>query len=642
MRNMPDYEKLTVVKLRDELVLRGLPKTGLKAALIQRLHEADAQAEKTESAPVGSSKIDQEDQTVTKAAPLTPQALRRPNTSDHAADDALQSGEQNKIDFRISEMEDRVTSLHQSEKQVLTQYQTGEIREAEPVDQAPDSFTPNSMRGEKTSLKTNEKQEQPKLQVLASAQIRNGEAQAAEGTAEMSTHTSLTGDEILEDSRKRKRRSQSPPPPSAEKTQKRFKSDNGRPLVELPEDSVVECADQQEGPNGGQSQPDLFLAIDSFTHTNGQTYSKRENRPATVGQRDVERVSHSETNPSPLKDLSSPRKSSASPKSANNFQSPIKSSSSESQFGTLLTSHANLDPTPQQSHRQEADEKLVSAALHPATSALYIRELMRPLKTEDLRGHLIALATPPGTAMNSDIVTDFYLDAIRTHCFVGFENISAASRVRSGLHDRVWPNERDRRQLWVDFIPEEKLKSWINIERTAGDRRTHLSKRWEVVYEDEENGIKAYLQEIGPEGGGLRAAPPVQLDAGQSVHVTGVQNDGLELPSAQLKPDGGKGFQALDELFMSTASKPRLYYLPVAKIEVDRRLGKLAAGRGGGRGDEMRRFSFEEGSIIDNGPDFVRSYGRGGSYSGSYSGRGRGYRADPLRGDSWKERRKEY
>lgn len=29
---MADYEKLTVVKLREELVNRGLPKTGLKVA----------------------------------------------------------------------------------------------------------------------------------------------------------------------------------------------------------------------------------------------------------------------------------------------------------------------------------------------------------------------------------------------------------------------------------------------------------------------------------------------------------------------------------------------------------------------------------------------------------------------------------
>ncbi|KAL8980240.1 MAG: hypothetical protein Q9177_005935 [Variospora cf. flavescens] len=42
---MTQYDKLTVVKLREELTKRDLPKTGLKAALIQRLAEDDAQPE---------------------------------------------------------------------------------------------------------------------------------------------------------------------------------------------------------------------------------------------------------------------------------------------------------------------------------------------------------------------------------------------------------------------------------------------------------------------------------------------------------------------------------------------------------------------------------------------------------------------
>lgn len=48
---MPDYNKLTVVKLREELVRRGLPKTGLKPVLVNRLLEADAQIEIQNATP---------------------------------------------------------------------------------------------------------------------------------------------------------------------------------------------------------------------------------------------------------------------------------------------------------------------------------------------------------------------------------------------------------------------------------------------------------------------------------------------------------------------------------------------------------------------------------------------------------------
>ena len=38
----PDYEAMTVAQLQDELAARGLPTSGLKAELVQRLQDDDA------------------------------------------------------------------------------------------------------------------------------------------------------------------------------------------------------------------------------------------------------------------------------------------------------------------------------------------------------------------------------------------------------------------------------------------------------------------------------------------------------------------------------------------------------------------------------------------------------------------------
>jgi hypothetical protein len=51
MPKMPDYNKLTVIKLREELVKRGLSKTGLKSVLVDRLLEADAQTGNQDKPP---------------------------------------------------------------------------------------------------------------------------------------------------------------------------------------------------------------------------------------------------------------------------------------------------------------------------------------------------------------------------------------------------------------------------------------------------------------------------------------------------------------------------------------------------------------------------------------------------------------
>lgn len=653
---MPDYEKLTVIKLREELVARGLPKAGLKAALVQRLNEADAQSEKLEPAASEPSVGNQDDESVDRAATWVSQAPREPGIN-NAADDRPQSRDHDADKLNVADMGDR-SSINNPDDFVRLQNQTEDAQEHEQFkDQAPDSPTepsgyapiPNGTQSEDLSEKANEKILEPELQLPTPAQTQIGDVQVAVDKAGVSIQTWPTGDGFSEDSRKRKRRSQSPPPPSVEITQKKLKTNSGRPLVELPEDLSLDCTNQKAGPGDKSSQLDPIHAQEKDTQHNGHTCSNGESKlakittPATLEKPDAEGISLSQTHSSTLEDLDSMKERNATPKDAKRISSPMKPSPSDTRFKNLFTIPANLDPAFQQSHYADAEEKTVSPALHPATSALYIRELMRPLKLESLRDHLIALATPPDTAVNPHIVTEFFLDAIRTHCLVGFGSISAASRVRSGLHDRIWPNERDRRQLWVDFVPEEELKSWIDLERTEGNSRGHPSKRWEVVYKDEQSGIKASLQEVGSNSGGLRAVKPLRLAAGQIMQVAEPRASGSEPRNTQLRPDSGKGFQALDDLFTSTAAKPKLYYLPVKKAEANGRLAKLAAGRGGGRGDEMRRFSFEEGSIVDNGPELGRGgYGRGGNYSGSYRGRGRGYRADVSRGDRWREWRTGY
>ena len=651
---MPDYEKLTVVKLRDELVARGLPKQGLKAALVQRLIEDDEQLDKAESAPNEFSESRQEGDLMTPGALLGQQAPREPKDDDHAADDAPQAVERDKSSLAVADMTDKDALRYKPDEKIQAQYQIGEAKEDEqPKEAASDdpiepsrSLSRISMQNDKLFQIINGDADEPELQSPISVQTPILEVHVAEDKPEVLTQTSLTGDEILEDSRKRKRRSQSPPPSSMENTQKRLKADHGRPLVELPEDSRPNA---EERPDDIPSRPDQSQAQQSDALTNGHAYSNGEgtfaknNTSTTVKQTHTEKLPHPQIGSSPLEEAGSSKEGNSTSTHFKTLDSPLKPSPSDTRFKNLFAAPTNMEPASQQSNYPGAEEKVVSPALHPATCALYIRELMRPLKIENLKDHLIALATPPDTAANSNIVTEFFLDSVRTHCLVGFENISAASRVRSGLHDRVWPNERDRRQLWVDFVPEENLKKWIDVEQNAGSGRGLPSKRWEVVYEHEEGGIRAYLQEVGSKSGGLHTGQPPRVDAGQGVQFappSGPRISGSEPQDSQPRPDSGKGFRALDELFTSTAAKPKLYYLPVSKVEADRRLGKLAEGRGGGRSDEMRRFSFEDGSIVDNGPEFGREgLGRGGGQSRSYRGRGIGYKGDGLRRDSWRDRR---
>ncbi|KAJ5104458.1 hypothetical protein NUU61_001805 [Penicillium alfredii] len=276
----------------------------------------------------------------------------------------------------------------------------------------------------------------------------------------------------------------------------------------------------------------------------------------------------------------------------------------------------------------------VEPALHAATTALYIDGLMRPLQPAALRNHLISVASAPGASPNPTIIQDFYLDPIKTHCFARFADIAAASRARSALHGTVWPNERNRKKLGADFIPDQQLREWIRTEEASRDR-PGPAPRWEVRYDFTEDGTTASLVEAGSNS---RPAPsrPREPDFNRtppsgprgSVHPADRRASNAPPPS---RP--GQGFKPLDELFESTTTKPKLYYLPVPRRVADKRLDQfdelLRKGTFPRRGgDDTRRITFEdEDYFVDVGPE----YGPRALQRRQGQGRGRGGRPGASR-----------
>lgn len=278
----------------------------------------------------------------------------------------------------------------------------------------------------------------------------------------------------------------------------------------------------------------------------------------------------------------------------------------------------------------------VEPAQHLATAALYIDGLMRPLQPAALRTHLTSLAAPVDTKPDPEVVREFFLDAIKTHCFVKFSDVGTATRVRSNLHGTTWPNERNRKALRVDFIPDEKVTEWIDTEE-ASKGRAGPPARWEIQYQrNGDEGVTAVLAEVGmnrptpsrPREPGFNRTPPL----GPRGSFSTAHAD----PKPPSQP--GQGFKPLDELFESTTTKPKLYYLRVPRAVADKRLDQFdellkngpVPRRGG---DERRRITFEEDDhFVDIGPEYgpgARPYpqrggrgGRGGRPGGNRRGRG--------------------
>lgn len=618
---MSDYGKLKVTELKEELGKRGLPKSGLKADLVDRLVDADAQAKNAEQSATGEEPEDssgvQEDKTSEGqnsrfASPSPTVKVQKAADETFPVKDASPGR-----DSRSSEAQQNPSSSDTNPNHAV------EVTQSTMIDNESESQILPEVLTQPTNMSDG--------QTPTSNQTQLPDLHAGANVSHISTQTSVGAEEILEDSRKRKRRSQSPPPPSSPSSPKKQKVDatvaldtNRDRLKNRGSSSPKEPSPKLDDPSSSQKdiadQPAEFFSM-SEQHDVPQVDVSGTAKPTR--RHDDDRRNGNIGDGGRSEDQTDTEEPS---RQLDHLEAPKKTSVSDGRYRDLIpASETELDRRNTTQSLAEAEHN-ISPSIHPATPALYIRELMRPLNPKTVRDHLISLATSEQAKQDKSPITEFFLDTIRTHCFVAFTSTAAAARVRSRLHDRTWPNERDRRALWVDFIPEEKVENWIGKEEESLGGRGQGTKRWEVIYTRKGDEVEARLQEVGV------ARPGDGEPQGKLPRVDG-DGQSLEVPSKRAiteaqRRDEGKGFKALDDLFMSTRAKPKLYYLPVPKVEAQHRLTLLDAGRGGGRDNEMRRFTFEEDLIVDKGPEFgIRGRGgfrggRGGGYEGSYRGRG--------------------
>lgn len=455
---------------------------------------------------------------------------------------------------------------------------------AEPAEQAPPAPAPAPAPSAQDSVPAapdGEKAEDTTMAEAPSQETTAADGQPEQGATEgapeqparLGTDSSISvpPDEALEDARKRRRRSQTPAPTFEDVARKKAKTERESPRVILQDDAGAEEPPQD---------------VDSARRTSASEEVRSKKPVADARFKNL----FAAPEPEPVRATSPP--------------------------GDTAMNDAEVEP-----------------AVHAATAALYIDGLMRPLQPVALRNHLASLASSPGDSPNADVVQDFYLDPIKTHCFAKLSGISAASRVRSALHGTVWPNERNRKTLFVDFIPEDKLREWVDTEEDA-KRRNNSSTRWEVKYESTPDGTEAVLREVDPKA----SAPATTMRPPPTGPRASFANrEPPSGPRADARSRPGHGFKALDELFKSTTTKPKLYYQPVPREVVDRRLDRFddlirkgpVSRRGG---SETRRISFEDTDyFVDNGPE----YGGGGrgNRRRRRGGRGGGF------GDSWRRDR---
>ncbi|KAI1386491.1 uncharacterized protein F4822DRAFT_410281 [Hypoxylon trugodes] len=408
--------------------------------------------------------------------------------------------------------------------------------------------------------------------------------------------TPLQPTEVLQDSQKRKRRSLSPAPSAEEIARKRVKQESSQKQDENSTNAVSGEVDETVAP------------IEKSQESN--------QAPTDIEMQGVEDEAPIERGHEHERDNGVAQ------------SSPARDTHPDDQNGhpaEIVTN--NMQPTPE----EPVDEQMYTAqpteierdvepSIHPATAALYIKNFMRPLRPQTVQQHLLDLATPAGVPIDEDTISDFYLDTIRTHAFVVFNTISSASRVRNALHNRVWPDETNRKALWVDFMPSEHFEGWVEMEQsTSGGRGS--SSRFEVVYDHDNDGeVTARLEAFDGVAPTSKPAPvssePIperkpSIPTGPSRPFAGIEG----------APTGPRNFQAgrgppmhpsrmgrVDQGGLPTRTSPVVMYQPVSDNIARRRLDAITAAKsketGKDFGKEYKRYYFEHGDLlVDRGPE---------------------------------------
>ncbi|RCH87513.1 hypothetical protein CU097_008392 [Rhizopus azygosporus] len=201
--------------------------------------------------------------------------------------------------------------------------------------------------------------------------------------------------------------------------------------------------------------------------------------------------------------------------------------------------------------KREEDNEIVS-------SAIIVKGFVRPLIIRQAQDLFAKYGN----------VKRFWMDSIKTHCYVIYETIEEAKKAYNQVNGIIFPSDTGRK-LIVGGLTPEQAESLIEYEQSAAEQRLRVN--WEDIVQK----VKA--------GEPIPSSPASDTRKTRSV---GIGQIAKQLAQAASPPEKTKTAQpehvreekrglSLDDLFQKTKTLPHLYYLPVSEEEARARLGRM-------------------------------------------------------------------
>ncbi|CCX12860.1 hypothetical protein FPQ18DRAFT_145446 [Pyronema domesticum] len=602
---------LKVTELRAELKKRGLPATGLKQALVDRLREdlvkeepeveeeeeedAEGEDEEKEAAPEEAKEVEQE-VTPEETKEATPE-VATPEVAVEATPEVVEEATQEVAAPEITTPE----VVEEATQEVAAP----EITTPEVAEEA----TPEEAQKEVEQDATPAQETHAVDETHAAEETPAAEPQQQQQEQETQQETSQATDDVTMDDApvaKLEKVEEQQVPEAALPTPPEQDTPAPVDVKEEEEEAKKEVTEAKDEPAEGvkqdvkeelkEAEPEQLPAAPSDKPTLISTEPARETvltadqippipAPDAMEVDPIDILKRKRRSGSPVPGTVSP-----TTKKARADTGPIPPRNRDARFKGLFNDTA---PAPEADREAEDDDEApIEPAMHPATRAVYISNLIRPLQEHALKSHVLALACRDQEP-EEGLIETFFLDSVKSHALIVFSNLTAANRVRVGIHNKIFPSEKHRKPLWADFVPEESVLGWIEREQSRG-----MSTRWEVIYEKVGEEVVAELAELGAAGKAVRGRLADRIGSFDAGAGAGRNRGSIDLLNAPTGPRRGSDAPAeathkptekrgpivmnLDQLFRSTTTKPKLYYLPVdEKIALERlaKQGRDAKGR---------------------------------------------------------------
>ncbi|XP_068636676.1 actin cytoskeleton-regulatory complex protein PAN1 [Aristolochia californica] len=202
--------------------------------------------------------------------------------------------------------------------------------------------------------------------------------------------------------------------------------------------------------------------------------------------------------------------------------------------------------------RDTPKERVVPPLQKPATNSLRIDRFLRPFTLKAVQELLAKTGT----------VTDFWMDHIKTHCYVTYSSVEEAVETRNALYNLQWPPNGGR-LLVAEFVDAQEVKARLEAPPPSPapiSTPTTPTPVAPIQPSPRQNAVRQHLP------------PPPPLPPPPTLETPPAREKVILPPPPPKKPD--PPIVTLDDLFRKTKATPRIYYLPLSEEQV---AAKLAA-----------------------------------------------------------------